>query len=46
MNVGITLLIILAIPTLFQLALLSSRQKQRHEELIVRMKSLEEKIGI
>ncbi len=45
MSVGIVLLIVLAVPTLFQVVMSSYKQKQRHDELIERINKLEEKLG-
>lgn len=44
MNAGITLLIILAVPTLFQVVVIGIKQKQQYEEMARRLAALEKKL--
>ena len=45
MSVGITLLVILAVPILFQLILLSVNPKKRYEDMVNRFTRIEEKLS-
>jgi len=40
-NAGIVLIIVLAVPTLFQVAKLAIEQKKRHAEIVERLEKLE-----
>jgi hypothetical protein len=42
MAIGVTVLIILAVPTIFQIVKLSIDQKNRHDEIINRLNKIEE----
>lgn len=45
MQAGIVVLIIIAVPTFFQIMLLARKQRMRHEELLERLARLEGKLG-
>lgn len=43
--VGITIVIILLVPLMFQVFILRHEQKKRHLEILERLKSVEEKLS-
>jgi len=45
MQTGIVLLIVILIPTFFQIMLLARKQRMRHEELLERLARIESKLG-
>jgi len=45
MQAGIVLLIVIAVPTFFQIMLLARKQRMRHDELMEHLTRLERKIG-
>ena len=45
LGIGITLLVILAVPTLFQVVVQGIERRKQHKELLERINRLEAKIG-
>ena len=43
-SIGITIIVILLVPTLFQVVISSIKQEKRHKEIIERLDKLEEKL--